>query len=324
MKAFNKIFPLQFITLVVILSLIPHAFSFSTHTIIGNATTYTPPTYNASQNKVVILTFDDSWKSQYVDAKPILDKYGLKASFFVVCNYVGRDNNTRMNWQNVLSLQNDGMDIESHTMNHKNLDKLSAAKLDYEVGQSKQCLHSHGITGPTIMATPFNEGWNNATVIQSIAKYYDLARNGGEPIMYLHCVGWGKQYSSLTDCRTYFENGTLTFANRYSIRAWSHNVYDQMYLHNNTRIFEKFVKEVNIQDNYNKGGTVVAIPILEYHNVDNTKTASSTDIELFDREMKNLHDNGFKAIVIADLAYNKDNNQLYVKSNNTNINSTVA
>jgi hypothetical protein len=41
-----------------------------------------------SNNKVVMIGFDDGFKSQITYAKPILDKYGLKASFFVVCNYV--------------------------------------------------------------------------------------------------------------------------------------------------------------------------------------------------------------------------------------------
>ncbi|HEX2067420.1 MAG TPA: polysaccharide deacetylase family protein, partial [Nitrososphaeraceae archaeon] len=39
-------------------------------------------------NKVVILTFGNAPKSQYTEAKPILDKYGFKASFFVVCNWI--------------------------------------------------------------------------------------------------------------------------------------------------------------------------------------------------------------------------------------------
>src|SRR6185437_14134498 len=37
----------------------------------------------AINNKVVILTFGDIHKSQYMTAKPILDQYGFKGSFFV-------------------------------------------------------------------------------------------------------------------------------------------------------------------------------------------------------------------------------------------------
>ncbi len=35
-----------------------------------------------NSGKVVILTFGDTLKSQITRAKPILDKYGFKASFF--------------------------------------------------------------------------------------------------------------------------------------------------------------------------------------------------------------------------------------------------
>jgi hypothetical protein len=36
-----------------------------------------------SLSKVVILTFDGGHKSQYINAKPVLDKYGFKATFFL-------------------------------------------------------------------------------------------------------------------------------------------------------------------------------------------------------------------------------------------------
>ena len=39
--------------------------------------------------RVVIINFDDSYKSQYVHAKLILDKYGFKATFFAVCDWIG-------------------------------------------------------------------------------------------------------------------------------------------------------------------------------------------------------------------------------------------
>jgi len=85
-----------------------------------------------SSNKVVMVGFDDGWKSQITYAKPILDKYGLKASFFVVCNYVNSGGMRRMNWQDIATLQQDRMDIESHTMDHKPLNTLSTSGLVYE------------------------------------------------------------------------------------------------------------------------------------------------------------------------------------------------
>src|SRR5437763_14160991 len=75
------------------------------------------PSSKLSGTKVVMIGFDDSYKSQILYAKPILDKYGLKSSFFEVCTWVGKTS-ARQTWQDVAALQLDGMDIESHTMTH--------------------------------------------------------------------------------------------------------------------------------------------------------------------------------------------------------------
>jgi hypothetical protein len=82
-------------------------------------------------------------------------------------------------------------------------------------------------------------------------------------LMYLKCDGW-KRYSSQTDCRTFFDNGTLTYANRYSIREWSHNTFDLADNHNRTSIFKIFVQEVNSQEKLNRDGKINAkTPIYE-------------------------------------------------------------
>jgi hypothetical protein len=38
-----------------------------------------------------MINFDDGLKSQLIYAKPILDKYGFKASFFIICGRVGTE-----------------------------------------------------------------------------------------------------------------------------------------------------------------------------------------------------------------------------------------
>ena len=186
---------------------------------------------SSSTAKLVILTFGDTLKGQITTAKPILDRYGFKASFFITCDWVGlqRSKDPHMTWQDISSLQKDGQDIESKTMTHRDMSHLSAADLNFEVAQSKKCLSDHSINkNATIFATPHDDEWNNATIINEISKYYNLADNGFAPLMFLHCDGY-KNQSSQTDCRTYFDNGTLTFANRYSIREWSHNAVDRKY-----------------------------------------------------------------------------------------------
>ncbi|MDQ3868884.1 MAG: polysaccharide deacetylase family protein, partial [Thermoproteota archaeon] len=97
-----------------------------------------------SNNKVVILTFGNAPKSQYTYAKPILDKYGFKASFFVVCDWIPSDkeeeqeddNSGDMTWQDIETLYNEGHDIQAKSLNHEDLTKLSISDLDFEVGES--------------------------------------------------------------------------------------------------------------------------------------------------------------------------------------------
>lgn len=275
---------------------------------------------NSTNNKkAVILAFDDGWKSQYRQAKPILDKYGFKATFSIVCSYVGYDG--YMTWREIRDLHNSGHDIQSHSMRHRDLTKLSAEELDYELGASKQCLRERGIDA-TIFATPYNRGWDNATVIEAISRHYELAKNGNDKIMYLSCDGWTKM-SNQTDCRTFEEkegdvNGggskELTYANRYSIRAWSHNFYDDLYDHNDLLVFEKFVESVNAPYRTGAGeaGNPPGIVVLEYHRVDNEKTATSTSPELFDAEMRYLHENGFSVLTMSDLQYDENTERFLI------------
>jgi peptidoglycan/xylan/chitin deacetylase (PgdA/CDA1 family) len=267
--------------------------------------------------KVVILNFYDDEKDQFINAKPILDKYGFRGTFFIVCSWTSSNNTDRMTWQDISQLYREGHDIESHSMTHKRLNKLSEDALDYEVGQSKQCIYNHIGVMPTIFSPPHNLGWNNATVINAIAKYYDLSIGGFVTgPMFLRCDGWklqGQDQQQQTDCKTYSDNGTLNHANRYDIKERTHNALDTRYSHNDTQIFEKFVQLVDGQTNYNKNGIIDAVPIIGYHDIDNNRTITSTDVSLFDSEMKYLHDNGFKVLTMSDLGYDEKSNYLYVK-----------
>ena len=278
-----------------------------------------PSSYSSNNNapKAVILNFYDNDIGQFTNAKTILDKYGFKVTFFIVCKWASSDNNPdRMNWKDITQLYREGHDIESHSITHKVLDKLSATDLDYEVGQSKQCIYDHIGVRPTIISPPHNQGGKNATVIDKIAKYYDFSIGGFVTgPMFLHCDGWKQQQSSSqTDCRTYSDDGTLNYANRYDIKEVSHNGLESRYSHDDTQTFQKFVQLVNSQVNYNKDGKINAIPIIGYHNIEDDKAITSTHVSLFNAEMKYLHDNGFKVHTMSDLGYDENKNYLYVKN----------
>jgi peptidoglycan/xylan/chitin deacetylase (PgdA/CDA1 family) len=296
---------------------------------------------NTNSSKVIILGFDDSPKSQFTLAKPILDKYGFKGSFFTVCNYVnegsaGQDK-SRMTWQDIKTLQRQGHDIESHTMTHTDLNMKSQQNLVYEIGGSKQCLLNHGINA-TIFAYPASTGYNNATVVNVVSKYYNLARSGDAPLAFLHCDGYRKENS----CRPFNKEGKVTYENRYDVRNWSdrpHPEDEQQQLlqqqpnanfsDDNSRMFSQFIREVNLESNYNKNGCINSIPIVVYHDFIQDSNhrylpdKSFTDVSLFSNEMKYLHDNGFNVLKMSDIGFNQSNNYLYIKEPISNINKSI-
>ena len=93
-------------------------------------------------------------------------RYGFKATSFEVCGWVGKTSE-RQTWQDVATLHQDGMDIESHTMTHAHLNSVSPSKLKYEVGFSKQCLANHGYKA-FIFGYPDNLGSDNKTVVNVV------------------------------------------------------------------------------------------------------------------------------------------------------------
>ena len=260
-------------------------------------------------DKVVIFIFSDGLKSQFTNAKPILDKYGFKGTFDVVCNYVDTKHGY-MDWDEIKELHNEGHDIGSHSMTHIRLTDISRESIEYEVGESKKCLDDYGIT-PTSFEYPFSTGSEDKNIVDIIAKHYEFATRGNDPLMFLRCDGL-KQYGQ-DDCKTFADNGTPTYANKYSIRNWSHDFEIVENSYSESEALDRFIEVVNSQSQYNKDGTINAIPIIMYHEIGYDNEGAITNVDLFGKEMKYLHDNNFHVITISDLSYDENNDYLYVK-----------
>jgi peptidoglycan/xylan/chitin deacetylase (PgdA/CDA1 family) len=114
-----------FAVAIILITILTNAAIAMSHTAYSQSSSSIPNTdsINAANNKAVILNFDDAYKSQYTNAKPILDKYGYKATFYLICNDI--ESNGYLSWEDIAALYNDGNDIGSHTMNHVDLSKTS-------------------------------------------------------------------------------------------------------------------------------------------------------------------------------------------------------
>lgn len=95
---------------------------------------------NLPKNPVVI-TFDEGNADNYKNVYPILQKYNLKATMFVVTDNVNLYPNY-MTWQQAQEMQNSGLvDIESHTLSNRSFLKIySHDKLWDQIYGSKQAI----------------------------------------------------------------------------------------------------------------------------------------------------------------------------------------
>ena len=126
--------------------------------------------------KKVVLTFDDGFRDNYLYAYPILKKYRLPATFFVIVGYTGRqdffehlqwdapaladraahpDHWLPMTWEMLNEMEQNGMSIGSHTCSHRSLSTLNRAETAEEVGHSKKILEERLQTEVSSFSYPF-------------------------------------------------------------------------------------------------------------------------------------------------------------------------
>jgi peptidoglycan/xylan/chitin deacetylase (PgdA/CDA1 family) len=72
----------------------------------------------------VAITIDDGYKSAIVYAAPILKKYGYPWTYFIYPDFITvNEGRGAASWNDLLQLQSEGVDIESHSMSHPTLTK---------------------------------------------------------------------------------------------------------------------------------------------------------------------------------------------------------
>lgn len=268
--------------------------------------------------RAAIITFDDGMLSQYTYAKPILDKYNFKATFYIICNSVDKEN--RMNWNNIQTLEDEGHEIGSHSMNHQRLGQLSNNEMKYEIIESKRCLENKGFN-VTSFSFPYNDGDNNKNIIKDIADNYYIARTASEPLMFFQCrdenAGFVEDDNDdkyENQCHYSTENNENELQpdfKRYTITGLSHEAYKKSGGYSDDEMYEQFIKIVESQTKYNTKNSIGAVPILIYHMVDYSKDDYSINPDLFEKEMKYLFENGYKIFQMKDIVY--DNEELHIK-----------
>ncbi len=86
----------------------------------------------------VVITFDDGHISNYTMAYPILRKHRFKATFFITAGWIGLPD--YLSWDQIKEMDNNGMEIGSHTITHPYLTRLNRERIKFELAESKKIL----------------------------------------------------------------------------------------------------------------------------------------------------------------------------------------
>ena len=225
-------------------------------------------------DKLVVLTFDDSKASHYTVVRPLLKKYGFGATFFITEGFTFRTNKEDyLTWDQIARLHRDGFEIGNHTRDHMGVSKENLPKLKEQVEAINAQCAAHGIPAPRSFAYPGNA--IDPGALRLLEGFgFRFARRGGAP-EYPYEEGNGFAYEPGRD-------HPLLLPSAGDARPfWS--------LENLKRAATQATKG--------------KVAILQFHGTPDLEHPwVHTPRERFEEYMKYLHDAGFKAIAVRDLA----------------------
>lgn len=117
--------------------------------------------------KPVVLTFDDGYRDFYTDAYPILKKYQVKATAYVISGLLHDQN--YMTPMQVTEIAHEGLvEIGAHTVDHPWLKNQSTEYVKYEVEESKKELEK--LTGHPVISFAYPYGAFDLQAIEAVKK----------------------------------------------------------------------------------------------------------------------------------------------------------
>ena len=131
----------------------------------------------ALPDKSIILTFDDGDSDAYDHAFPLLKKYGLSGTFFIVTGFVGKP--AYVTWKQVAEMQAAGIEIGAHTVHHPFLSQIHPTRALYEILWSRVDLFLHLGKMPDIFAYPYNDRNAETIFLTRLAGFRGAAAVAG-------------------------------------------------------------------------------------------------------------------------------------------------
>jgi peptidoglycan/xylan/chitin deacetylase (PgdA/CDA1 family) len=114
----------------------------------------------AVPQKSVVITFDDVTDNQLVYAVPLLEKYNLKATFFIPFSYIGKTDLWNEGKESIMSLQqlqqlDSRVELGLHSYAHKKYADLSETEINEDFEKCYQIIEQNDLKVYNALAYPY-------------------------------------------------------------------------------------------------------------------------------------------------------------------------
>jgi len=93
--------------------------------------------------KPVVITFDDGYRDVLANAAPVLKRLAMHATAYVITSRISGPDVSFLSWAQLHALEQDGIEIGSHTVHHAEIPGLSDPEALQELIQSRHALELH-------------------------------------------------------------------------------------------------------------------------------------------------------------------------------------
>lgn len=127
----------------------------------------------------IVITFDDGYEDNYLNAFPILKKYKFPATFFVITQVIDDHKTGYMTWDQLEEMAIERMEIGSHSVTHPDLKDKPRAFQASEIVGSKLAIESR--IGTPVKSFSYPAGKYDAVTLEVLRSAGYLAAVTTEP-----------------------------------------------------------------------------------------------------------------------------------------------
>lgn len=126
----------------------------------------------------VCITFDDGFEDFHTNALPVLARYNIPTTIYIVAGYIGSTSRwldpegegqrRMMNWEQVKEVAQAGVEIGAHTLHHPHLDTIELKDAYHEILGSKEVLEQN--LGQAVPSFAYPHGYHSKSLTSLVKQ----------------------------------------------------------------------------------------------------------------------------------------------------------